>query len=109
MADSARARLIAELREHALIIGEVTLTSGQTVSGRLREETDAYLVVEPGQGQARRIARSEIARRVNAPSTMPPMHTLLSRREIRDVVEFLTTDRGGNQGGRPAAGAAAPG
>src|ERR671915_833636 len=30
MADGARDRLIAELREHALIIGEVTLTSGQT-------------------------------------------------------------------------------
>ena len=30
MADSVRERLIAELREHALIIGEVTLTSGQT-------------------------------------------------------------------------------
>ena len=26
----ARARLIAELREHALVIGEVTLTSGRT-------------------------------------------------------------------------------
>lgn len=30
MADSPRERLIAELREHALVIGEVTLTSGRT-------------------------------------------------------------------------------
>jgi orotate phosphoribosyltransferase len=30
MADSARERLIRALREHALVIGEVTLTSGQT-------------------------------------------------------------------------------
>jgi orotate phosphoribosyltransferase len=30
MAESARERLIAELREHALVIGEVTLTSGRT-------------------------------------------------------------------------------
>ena len=29
MAETARERLIAELREHALVIGEVTLTSGQ--------------------------------------------------------------------------------
>jgi orotate phosphoribosyltransferase len=29
MAEQARERLIAELREHALVIGEVTLTSGQ--------------------------------------------------------------------------------
>ena len=44
----------------------------------------------------------------NGPSVMPPMHTLLSRREIRDVVEFLSTDRGGNQGGRPGGGAPQP-
>ena len=30
MADGDRERLVAELREHALIIGEVTLTSGRT-------------------------------------------------------------------------------
>jgi len=30
MNDTARERLIAELREHALVIGEVTLTSGRT-------------------------------------------------------------------------------
>ena len=29
-AAAARERLIAELREHALVIGEVTLTSGRT-------------------------------------------------------------------------------
>jgi len=29
MSDTARDRLVAELREHALVIGEVTLTSGQ--------------------------------------------------------------------------------
>ena len=32
MAETARERLIAELREHALVIGEVTLTSGRRAS-----------------------------------------------------------------------------
>ena len=32
MAETARERLIAELREHALVLGEVTLTSGQKAS-----------------------------------------------------------------------------
>ena len=32
MAEPARERLISELREHALVIGEVTLTSGRTAS-----------------------------------------------------------------------------
>ena len=30
MAETARERLIAALREHALVIGDVTLTSGRT-------------------------------------------------------------------------------
>src|SRR5947207_5382852 len=30
--DAARATLLAELREHALVIGEVTLSSGRTAS-----------------------------------------------------------------------------
>jgi orotate phosphoribosyltransferase len=30
--DAARARLLADLREHALVLGEVTLTSGRTAS-----------------------------------------------------------------------------
>jgi orotate phosphoribosyltransferase len=32
MAETARDRLIAQLREHALVIGDVTLTSGRTAS-----------------------------------------------------------------------------
>ena len=32
MSGDARERLIAELREHALVIGEVTLTSGAVVT-----------------------------------------------------------------------------
>jgi orotate phosphoribosyltransferase len=32
MSDSAKQRLVAELREHALVLGQVTLTSGRTAS-----------------------------------------------------------------------------
>jgi len=37
------------------------------------------------------IKKTEVVNRVNSPSSMPPMHLLLSRREIRDVVSFLGT------------------
>jgi quinoprotein glucose dehydrogenase len=58
----------------------------------LREETASHLVVQTGSGE-RRIALTEIAQRTNAPSSMPSMEHLLSRHELRDVVEYLSTLR----------------
>jgi hypothetical protein len=40
------------------------------------------------------IAVSRIKKRENMPSAMPPMGTLLSKRELRDLVEFLSNLKG---------------
>jgi putative heme-binding domain-containing protein len=69
---------------------QVTLKNGQRVFGTLREETDAYIVMEAGTAP-RRIMKTDIARRTNGPSAMPPMGSILTRREIRDVIEYLST------------------
>ena len=69
---------------------QVTLKNGQGVFGTLREETNAYIVVDAGTAP-RRIMKSDIARRTNGPSAMPPMGSVLTRREIRDVIEYLST------------------
>ena len=53
-------------------------------------------------------ALSAIARRINAPSTMPPMQTILDRREIREVVEFLTRFTGEGAAGQGVGGASLP-
>jgi hypothetical protein len=39
------------------------------------------------------VAKTDVATRTNAPSAMPPMNLLLTPREIRDVVEFLSSLR----------------
>jgi putative heme-binding domain-containing protein len=69
---------------------QVTLKNGQGVFGTLREETNGYIVVDAGTAP-RRIMKSDIARRTNGPSAMPPMGSVLTRREIRDVIEYLST------------------
>jgi quinoprotein glucose dehydrogenase len=70
----------------------VTLRSGEVVSGTLREETDTELVLVTGDPPAlRRVSTAEIAQRTDPVSAMPPMGLLLTPREIRDLVEFMST------------------
>jgi putative heme-binding domain-containing protein len=68
---------------------QLTLKSGKKLFGTLKDETPTHVVVDAGGDQ--RVAKSDIAQRTNGPSAMPPMGSLLTRREIRDVVEYLST------------------
>jgi len=68
---------------------QLTLKNGKKVFGTLKDETPTHVVVDAGGDQ--RVPKADIAARVNGPSAMPPMGTLLTRREIRDVVEYLST------------------
>lgn len=73
--------------------GVVTLelTSGKKVIGILQKElTDAF-VLKPGDKPDTVILKSAVSKRTAAPSSMPPMQYLLTKREIRDVVSFLST------------------
>ena len=49
-----------------------------------------HIVIDAGPAP-RRIMKTDIARRTNGPSAMPPMGSVLTRREIRDVIEYLST------------------
>lgn len=69
----------------------LTLKDGQTVSGVLAEENAQELILKTSEAEPLRVPVSRIAKRDNVPSSMPPMGDIMSKREIRDVVEFLTT------------------
>jgi quinoprotein glucose dehydrogenase len=68
-----------------------TLKSGTTVAGAIKEETADTLVLALPDGTTRKVAIKDIADRTPPMSTMPPMATILTPKEIRDVVEYLTT------------------
>jgi putative heme-binding domain-containing protein len=72
--------------------GSVTLTlsDGSTVSGMISAETDTQIKVQ-NNGNEQVVNKSDIDERKNSPSGMPAMGTLLSRDELRDLVEYLTT------------------
>jgi putative heme-binding domain-containing protein len=69
---------------------QVTLKNGQKYFGTLKEETASYIVVDVSP-EPKRINKTDIAQRTNGPSPMPPMGSILTRREIRDVVEYLSS------------------
>lgn len=74
--------------------GVVTLQlkDGKTLSGVLMEETNTNLTIK-GDKQNDVISKDQVVNRINAASSMPEMRYILSKKEIRDVVSFLSASK----------------
>ncbi|MGK6350179.1 HEAT repeat domain-containing protein [Parapedobacter sp. DT-150] len=66
------------------------LKDGQSVSGIFQGEDERGVKIKKGQAD-QLIPLSQIAKKTFSPSSMLDMKTILSKREIRDVVSFLAT------------------
>ncbi|HRQ90495.1 MAG TPA: c-type cytochrome, partial [Bacteroidia bacterium] len=77
----------------------VTLKTGESLGGVLLRETEKEIVLrlpdpaEAGREVERTIPLAEIETRQPPVSAMPPMGYLLTKPEIRDLVEFLSSLR----------------
>ena len=69
------------------------LKDGSSVSGIVESETKTSLTLKIGGEPLRVIAKDQVAKRTDAPSSMPDMKTILSKKEIRDVVSFLAAQK----------------
>ena len=69
----------------------VELKNGKTLSGILQDENDKSLAIRVSDKQNEVIAKDQVVKRTNAASSMPEMRYILSKKEIRDVVSFLST------------------
>jgi putative heme-binding domain-containing protein len=69
----------------------VTLKNGKTVSGVLLAESGKSITIKGGSGANEVIPNDQIAKRINAQSSMPDMKAILTKKEIRDMVSFLST------------------
>jgi len=67
------------------------LTSGIMINGILQQEKSNGLLVKVGDKPDTLINKESITKRTNGMSSMPPMRFLLSKKEIRDLVSFLST------------------
>ncbi len=73
----------------ALIV--MTLKDGTNFSGNVENESATELQLRGADGVLAKIDKAKIANRTVAASMMPAMDTMLTQREIRDVIEYLST------------------
>ena len=73
--------------------GSITLVldSGRIVAGTLKSEDANQVTLETPEGKSISVPLKEIDERTPPKSAMPPMGKVLTPRELRDVIEFLTT------------------
>jgi putative heme-binding domain-containing protein len=70
----------------------LTLNGGETLEGLLLQERDGRLRLRLISGEVRTVPKADIATRSAHPqSVMPPMGEVLSPRELRDLVAFLSS------------------
>jgi len=67
----------------------VTLKDGQNVTGILEKETKEELILRTSDAEPMEIPISRIKNRENSISAMPAAGKLISKRELRDLIEFL--------------------
>lgn len=70
------------------------MKDGKTVSGILNGENSTSITLKIGDKPNEVIKKSDVASRTDAPSSMPEMRFILSKKEIRDVVSFLAELKG---------------
>ena len=69
----------------------LTLKDGQEVTGLLLEETEEEIILRTSNAEPLEIAVNRIEKRENLPSAMPAMGRLISKRELRNLIEYLAS------------------
>lgn len=71
----------------------LTRRDGSTIMGSIAQEDAAAVTLRPVSGEGLvRVLRSDIVKRESAPSSMPEIFgTVLTRTELRDLVEYLAS------------------
>jgi quinoprotein glucose dehydrogenase len=72
----------------------VTLKSGEVKAGMVSTEDDVSLTLKLADNTTVQLAKSDVGRRESAPSSMPEIFgQILTKTELRDVVEYLASLR----------------
>ena len=66
------------------------IKDGTSVAGYLQTENSQSLSIKVGE-EVTQVARNDIESRTSIPSSMPPMGSILTKRELRDLVAALAS------------------
>ncbi|MCB0839472.1 MAG: HEAT repeat domain-containing protein, partial [Bacteroidetes bacterium] len=75
-----------------------TLKDGKEIAGIVASENATEVIFKEPVNGVEKILKSNIEKRQNALSSMPPMGNIMTKRELRDMVEFLSSLKGENPG-----------
>ncbi|MDB4415977.1 hypothetical protein N9270_04560, partial [Akkermansiaceae bacterium] len=65
--------------------------NGQSVAGLFKSEVKRVIEIKDAEGKITKVASEDVKERTPVISTMPPMGAILTKREIRDIIEYLST------------------
>ncbi|WP_041632923.1 HEAT repeat domain-containing protein [Maribacter sp. HTCC2170] len=69
----------------------VTLKDGQEITGVLEDETKHEIILRTSDAEPMEIAVSRISKRKNSVSAMPAMGKMITKRELRNLIEYLSS------------------
>ncbi|MCX6854478.1 MAG: c-type cytochrome, partial [Verrucomicrobia bacterium] len=69
----------------------ITLKDGSNLAGALYKEDKASVTLRLGDGSEKKVSRPDITMQTPPVSMMPPMLGILTPREVRDVVAYLSS------------------
>ncbi|HYG78365.1 MAG TPA: PVC-type heme-binding CxxCH protein [Planctomycetota bacterium] len=72
-------------------VATLRMNDGTIVTGNITKEDDKELSVKLADGKVVQVKAAEIKKRIPPVSPMPPMDTVLKPREMRDLIQFLST------------------
>lgn len=72
-------------------VAMLDLKNGESTAGIVQEETETHFTLKLGKEKTQTVAKSDIKKQEFAPSAMLPMTDILTKREMRDLVAFLSS------------------
>ena len=67
------------------------MQDGRVITASILDENDTELSLKDTEGKTFKIAKADVKKRSQPTSPMPPMGEVIKARELRDLIEYLSS------------------